>query len=50
LLYEEAKVAIKVERFLEIGSHLGASAVVLAEVLRRYGSQPDDAFFVSIRG
>src|SRR5437660_6162525 len=41
MIYEEASLALKLERFLEVGSHLGASAVVLAEVLKRKGSQCD---------
>jgi len=45
LLYEEARLSLKLERFLEIGSHLGASAVVLAEVLKRHGSDPDRRVF-----
>lgn len=34
-IYDEARTACKTGQFLEVGSHLGASAVVLAEVLRR---------------
>lgn len=45
LLYEEAGSSLKLERFLEIGSHLGASAVVLAEVLRRRGGKKDRRVF-----
>src|ERR1043166_4759846 len=41
LLYEEAKFCLKNERFLEIGSHHGASTIVLAQVLKRFGSTPD---------
>ncbi|HEY6167981.1 MAG TPA: class I SAM-dependent methyltransferase [Verrucomicrobiae bacterium] len=41
LLLEEARLALQTERFVEIGSHLGGSSVVLAEVLRCYGTKPD---------
>ncbi len=39
-LYEEACWNIRLGRFLEVGSYLGASSVVLAEALRRWGN-PD---------
>jgi predicted O-methyltransferase YrrM len=39
LLYDEATLSYKDGTFLEIGSYLGASAVILAEALRRKSSQ-----------
>ena len=37
-IYDEAYSSIKIGRFLEVGSYLGASAIVLAEALRRQNS------------
>jgi predicted O-methyltransferase YrrM len=39
LLYEEASTCVRNGVFVEVGSHLGASTVVLAECLRRVSSR-----------
>jgi len=41
LLFSEASSSLRVGRFVEIGSYLGASAVVLAEALRRGRATPE---------
>ncbi|MEM7145841.1 MAG: class I SAM-dependent methyltransferase [Verrucomicrobiota bacterium] len=43
-IYDEARIAVKHGSFLEIGSHLGASSIVLAEVLKRM-APPDSKLF-----
>jgi hypothetical protein len=45
MIYQEASLALKLGRFLEVGSHLGASTVVLAEVLKRGGSQAESRVY-----
>lgn len=46
LLFDEAQAAYQTGRFLEVGSYLGATAAVLAEVVRRRGSAGTRLFCV----
>lgn len=44
-LFAEATASLQVGRFLEVGSYLGASAVALAEALRRSRGMPESRLY-----